>query len=204
MMMARICRAVAVAVLTAVVAIGRLPGARAQAPGESAEEPERLRSWRYAAGGISVELTQRLPDQTRGFLEARGFAPGYANEIASFCFFQTVVTNTAGPGGGVVEFDLSEWRAVRGEVAHRLRLREEWESIWSGREVSDAARIAFKWSLLPTRQTYAPGEYNWGMTSFALPVGAHFDLEFSFRRGNQRSVHHFKGVKCAPDVRMRP
>ncbi|MDH3280043.1 MAG: hypothetical protein OEQ18_02800 [Gammaproteobacteria bacterium] len=196
----------AAAALIALTPIHIVRDATAQNRGsaEPAEPPDRLRTWQYAAHGVFLELTQRLPDQTRGFFEARGFEPKVADEIASYCFFQSIVKNTAPPSEGDVEFDLGEWRAIHRGGRHRMRVREYWDRLWSEREVSEAARIAFKWSLFPTRQTYASGEYNWGMTVFALRPSAVLDLEFSSTRRGRRSVHRLTGIECAPDVRMHP
>lgn len=38
-----------------------------------------LKSWKWAHGGISLQLVQWLSDQTRAFFEARGFSAGDYN-----------------------------------------------------------------------------------------------------------------------------
>ena len=194
------------AVFIALTSIVLPPYAAAQNRGSvaGAESDNGLRVWRWEGHGVLLELTQRLPDQTRGYFEARGFAPTLADEIAHSCFFQSVFQNTVRPGGGSVEFDLGEWRAIHNGGHTRMRLREHWERLWSQRPVSAAARIAFEWSLMPTRQQYAPGEYNWGMTVYGLPAGTVFNLEFSWYRDGRRFVHTLDAIECAPDVRMDP
>lgn len=163
-----------------------------------------LRFWQWDADGVLLRLTQRLPDQTRGFFEARGFAPKVADEIARACVFQSMFKNTAERNGGAIEFDLNEWRVISGTGRHRLLVRQHWDREWARRQVSKAARIAFEWSLLPTRQRYAPGDYNWGMTVYGLPPGETFDLEFSWYRNGQRFVQTLEAIECAPDIHLNP
>ena len=59
-----------------------------------------LAKWSFSAGDVGIELVQRLPDQTRGFFQARNFPPAVADEIARNCIFQTIIRNTGGSGAG--------------------------------------------------------------------------------------------------------
>ena len=77
--------------------------------------------------------------------------------------------------------------------------RERWDDVWQEGEESQAARIAMRWSLLPTRQRFEPGDYNWGMTGFGLPPGSVFDLELILRLGDKRVARSIDGIVCAPD-----
>ncbi len=184
------------------------PAADADAPPSGAtqgRDPQTdLRYWRWNADGILFELTQRLPDQTRGFFEARGFDQQIANEIAMSCVFQTNFKNSAPSGDGTVAFDLSKWRAVTDSGRHRLLTREVWHRRWSQRPVTKAARIALEWSLLPTRQRYAPGDYNWGMTSFGLAPGRSFTLEFNWVHDGRTFSRTLTDIECAADIQQPP
>ena len=65
--------------------------------------------------------------------------------------------------------------------------------------MSQAARIALRWSLLPTRQQFQPGDYNWGMSSYGLPPGSHFDIQIVVNIGGHRVEHRLHDIECAQD-----
>jgi hypothetical protein len=164
----------------------------------------QLDYWEWNAGGVLLRLTQRLPDQTRAFFLARGFAQADADHIAGSCIFQSMFRNTAPATSGTVVADLDDWHIRTNGKPGRLLLREYWRKLWAEREVPESARIAFEWSLLPTYQTYAPGDYNWGMTSYGLSPGSHFDLRFSWHRKGERFEGKIDDIQCAPDIHPEP
>jgi hypothetical protein len=155
-----------------------------------------LRSWEWREAGVVLRLVQRLPDQTWAFFQARGFSSATADRIADACIFQTIFRNqSARPLG----YSLDDWRVLhRGERAS-LMTRERWDAGWQEGEASQAARIALRWSLLPTRQLFEPGDYNWGMIGYGLPPGEAFDLELVLRLGDQQMTRTIEGIVCAPD-----
>lgn len=159
-----------------------------------------IESWVLKAEEFSLELVQRLPDQTRAFFQGRGFDTVAANEIALSCVFQTVIKNAATESAApVIALDLTEWRVDTGQGQRPLRLEQDWQKDWERRGVDQAARIAFRWALYPTRQEFHPGDYNWGMTTYGVPPGSKFDLHVVWHRGNETRRHTIKGVHCAPD-----
>ncbi len=160
-----------------------------------------LRSWRWREAGVSIELVQRLPDQNRAFFLARGFERADADRIAEACVMQTIFRND---GGMPVDYDLNDWQVRRRGAPRRLLTRERWSEIWRRGETSEAARIALHWALLPTRQRFEPGDYNWGMTSFGLPPGSAFDLEIVVALGGERVTRRIAGVACADDRSVNP
>lgn len=162
-------------------------------------EPDSgLAFWRYLDDGISLELVQRLPDQTRAFFLARGFHKAGVEAIATDCVFQSALRNTA--SSGALSYDLSEWAVIVDGKAQAMKLRDEWDRQWQSAGVPQAARIAFRWSLLPSRQRYQPGDYNWGMTTFRLAPGVQFDLEIRWRRDGVAKTARIPGIRCAPDL----
>lgn len=179
-------------------------GAAVAGPVTTGSDPDTgLRFWEWRGQGILFRLDQRLPDQTRAFFLARGFDRRAADRIAAGCVFQSMFRNTA--DAGTVTIDLDDWRIrVAGEEERRLLTREAWARVWQARDVPQSARIAFEWSLLPTRQTYAPGDYNWGMTSYGLSPGRRFDLEFSWRRDGTPHHAHLEDIQCPPDIHPEP
>jgi hypothetical protein len=155
-----------------------------------------LRSWEWREAGVVLRLVQRLPDQTRGFFLARGFSGGAADRIADACIFQTIFRNE---GEQSLVYSLDDWRVVHQGTGGSLVTREHWDNIWQEGEVSQAALIALRWSLLPTRQRFEPGDYNWGMTAFGLPSGSVFDLELVVSLGGEKLTGTIDGIVCSPD-----
>lgn len=163
--------------------------------------------WQVAAGSLSLRLVQRLPDQTRGFYQARGFAVADAERIAQSCMFQTIFKNVAPPtDASTLKYNLKEWTVHAAGTQRRLKTREEWAKEWgrAGRRVPQAARLAFEWGLLPTRQSYRPGDYNWGLSVFNLPPGTNFDLDVVWHEGDVRRQARIEGLRCAPDIPVAP
>ncbi len=161
--------------------------------------------WEVAEQGVSIRLVQRLPDQTRGFFQARGFSVADSELIAQNCVFQGVFKNLLpATDPGKIEYDLREWVVHATGAKRQMKTREDWKKIWTGRRAPQAAQLAFEWGLLPTRQTYGPGDYNWGMSVFGLAPGTEFDLDVVWhQRGERRSVR-VKGMRCAPDSHPQP
>ena len=161
-----------------------------------------LRFWRLTEDGMSLELVQRLPDQTRAFFQARGFSVEQADIIAGDCIFQTILRNTGSKAA--VSYDLNDWRVIVQGGGHGMNLKDEWDRQWQDLRVTESARIAFRWSFLPIRQRFEPGDYNWGMTSYRLSPGKSFELEVAWQREGVRETARIPNVQCAPDVRSLP
>jgi hypothetical protein len=172
----------------------------AQSAVEGVIEATGLRYWEWNADGVLFRLTQRLPDQTRAFFLARGFDADTADAIAMQCVFQSMFRNTGTMPGVNASIDLDDWIVLYDDRQSGLLTREYWEHRWRGLDVAPAAKIAFEWSLLPTRQMYAPGDYNWGMTSYGLPPGSTFNLVFSWQSQGNRFTGRLDNVRCPEDV----
>ena len=164
--------------------------------------------WQFAQDDISVRLVQRLPDQTRGFFQARGFSAADAERVAQSCVFQTIFKNRPHPKGGgnsgVLDYDLKEWTVHAGGKKSKMKTREDWQKEWTARGVPQAAQLAFEWSLIPTRQRYGAGDYNWGFSIFNLAPGTRFDLDLVWRENGARRSGRINGIICAPDVEVPP
>ena len=181
------------------------PAATATEPVTTGTMPETgLRYWEWNAQDVLFRLTQRLPDQTRAYFMARGFDAGHADIVATRCMFQSMFKNTATEGEPGISIDLEGWRLHAAGTEKHLLTREYWQQEWAQRAVSRSATIAFEWSLLPTRQVYAPSDYNWGMTSYGLPPGTHFDLDFSWQREGKQWQGRLNGVECPADIHPEP
>ena len=165
-----------------------------------------LKFWLWEDRGVLLELKQRLPDQTRGFFEARGFGIKAADRAGTACIFQTMLRNTGPVESGRVEVDLTQWRVVTQDGKTPMLLRDDWNNIWKSADppVSEASRIAFEWALLPSQQGFDPGDYNWGMTSYGLPPGSTFDLEFTWQRKGTAQHGRIDNIECPADIHPDP
>jgi hypothetical protein len=65
--------------------------------------------------------------------------------------------------------------------------------------VPESARIAFTWAQFPATQTFAPGDWNQGMTSYSVPRGGVFDLRFVWRTGGKTFSGKLEQVTCADE-----
>ena len=180
-----------------------LLGAAADAAAETRHttEPQSgIETWETVAHGVSLRLTQILPDQVRGFYLARGFDVESVELLATgSCVFQTVLRNES--ARGIIEFDLADWRSVTAKGERPPKLEADWQMEWEKRGVPAAARTAFRYALYPTRHRYATGDWNMGMTTYALPPGSRFDLRFVWREGDKRREAVLSGVRCAAEAR---
>lgn len=157
--------------------------------------------WEFTSPGMSVRLVQRLPDQTRAFFMARGFDREAVERIAQSCVFQTVFRNTSNASEpDALEYDLRDWSVHTGERHQGMMTREDWARIWAEQGAPSAARIAFEWALFPTRQTYNPGDYNWGMSIFGLAPGTRFELTLVWNQYGERHTARIEDLQCAPDT----
>ncbi len=171
-----------------------------------------LKTWQFIQSGLELQLVQRLPDQTRGFFQGRGFTKQQADEIATQCVFQTIVKNTGlQKTGEPISISLKTWRisltnpARKHNLVQGIKLKEDWAEEWLAiqdkeKQVKQSARIAFKWATFPSEQTFEPGgDYNWGMISFGLPPGTTFDLLIVWQVGRQSHERWIKNIQCPED-----
>ena len=163
-----------------------------------------LKFWLFDNDGFFLKLTQRLPDQTRAYFEARGFDQASAEIAGTSCIFQSMIKNTGTDSGVLINADLSEWKVVSGEASKSMLLREYWQKLWQDRKQSQAAKVAFEWSLLPTRVQYDVNDYNWGMSSYGLLPGSHFDLLFSWTKEGKQYNGMISDVICSEDIHPDP
>ncbi|MFO7543229.1 MAG: hypothetical protein R6W97_10575 [Thiobacillus sp.] len=168
------------------------------ASGPHVDESTGLATWQVETRGIQLRLTQISPNQVRGFYQARGFPAAAANEYARECIFMTVVRNV---GDMPLEHRLSDWHyVVAGHAPQAIRSKAEWDARWTRLGVTEGARIAFTWAQFPTEQTFAPGDWNQGMTAFSAPRESSFDLHFIWRIGDTRYSDVLKEIHCAKDA----
>lgn len=150
-----------------------------------------------APSGVTFQLIQRVPDQTRSFYVGRGFLAAAANRYATACVFQTIIENRA--VSEELTIDLSEWEVHVGAESRPLTLTEQWQRRWQDYGVSQPARIAFQWSQLPNVQRHAPGDWFQGMIATEVPLASPFDLIIRWREDGQPREAILKNLECAED-----
>ncbi len=157
-----------------------------------------VETWEIQDKGVILRLAQILPDQVRAFYLARGFSVPATEALARSCVFQTVLRNESAPT--TISFNLAQWRVLTETGEHTLKLQRDWEKEWEQHGVSDSARLAFAWALFPTEHAYEVGDWNMGMTTYALPPAARFDLRFVYTIQGRLQAGLIRGLRCATDV----
>jgi hypothetical protein len=164
---------------------------------QSVDADTGLTTWQTETAGIQVRLTQISPDQARGFYQARGFSPEAAERYAAECVFMTVVRNV---GDAPIRHRLADWRyEPAGQPPRAIRSKTQWARLWKQLGVAEAARIAFTWAQFPATQTFAPGDWNQGMTSYSVPRGGAFTLRFVWRADGKQHSGKLEQVRCADE-----
>lgn len=170
------------------------------------DEQAQLPFWQVTDKGISLRLVQRLPIQSRAFFLARGFNKDQAERIAQSCIFQTVFKNTSNTEqvNSPLSYNLEDWQVIVHGQTRGMKTREQWDVEWIKDKVKKTQRLAFEWALYPTRQTYQPGDYNWGMSSFNLDPGTRFKLTVVWRQFGKQHKYLIDGIQCAEDINPQP
>ena len=177
------------------LALGSLPASAATDTWVDAETG--LATWQAETQGIQVRLTQIRPDQARAFYLARGFSAAAAERYAGECVFMTVVRNT---GAVAIDYRLADWRyRTAGSPPRTIRSKAEWDRLWQQLGVSEAARIAFNWAQIPAAQTYAPGDWNQGMTAYTVPRGGRLELDFVWQSAGRMLKGTLENARCADE-----
>lgn len=172
---------------------------------DGVDETAQLPFYEWRNDVMSLRLVQRLPDQTRAYFAGRGFNKTDTDYIAQHCIFQSIYSNISQARDNmVIEYDVSKWRILYQGRQLPLKLREDWQQQWRIRKARTAQKIAFNWSLLPTRQSIQAADYNWGMTVYPLPHGAVFDLHIHWKENKVAKSAHIKNLSCAKDVYIAP
>ncbi|MHB1085250.1 MAG: hypothetical protein ACYCZA_10475 [Thiobacillus sp.] len=161
-----------------------------------------VESWQVSDQGVGFTLMQITPDQARGFFIGRGFDRDSVDYYASYCVFMTIVRNESVPES--LTYNLADWRfyPAQGKPG-KLKLKDEWLKEWRQRKVPEPARIAFEWSQHPMTQTFEVGDWNQGMTTYALPRGSYFDLKFRWKVNGVMHETTLKNAHCAGGTPVR-
>jgi hypothetical protein len=183
-----------------------LPGILSAATlGTGIDEQAQLPYWEIRDEGMSLRLVQRIPDQSRAFFLARGFSSEQVEQVAGRCVFQTVFRNISHEAQpSPLRYQQRDWKVHHPGREAGILTRADWASLWEQEGATPAARIAFQWALLPSEQTYEPGDYNWGMTMIDLPPGSRFDLEITWVQFGESRSMLVEDMQCATNQSATP
>ena len=156
----------------------------------------------YAAKEAAVELQfkPRTPDQMSAFYEARGFPDAMIKPLHAQCFITVRVTNT---GQQVVWLDLARWTFTANGKPLKRYHRNDWLEKWKKMGMPAAHRSTFRWTLLPERLDYQPGESEGG--NIILPrVKGPVHLHAEFATGEDRKGPpvklDFDNLRCVSNL----
>ncbi len=132
-------------------------------------------TWKIHSNGVSITLTQLLPDQLRAFYLNRGFTLNQIEAYATACVYTLILRNDNAPG--TVHFVQSEWSLVSSGGSRSPVDTEDWLQRLQQAGATNPALIAFRWAQFPSEHEYAPnGDWNQGMLATDLPAGSRFDF----------------------------
>ncbi len=152
-------------------------------------------TWETETDKVRLRMTQVMPDQVRAFMVARGLDEKSVGEFANHCVFVTELRNES---KFPITYCMAEWRYVTQDGRPQVMLtKHDWLARFQFRHLTAPARLAFEWSQFPVEQTFFPGDWNEGMTTFDLPPGSTFDLVYRWMQGKTRHEGIVKNVECA-------
>jgi len=160
------------------------------------DEASGIETWEVVSQGVSLSLTQILPQQARAFYVNRGFTLDEIARYADSCVYMAVMRNDRAPG--IVHFRLADWSVQSEGDEHPPLDANHWLAQPELRNAAAPARLALKWAQLPAEQEYRPGgDWNQGMLSMGLAAGARFDLIFRWDVAGEAVSAVMQGVRCA-------
>ena len=163
------------------------------------QSPETgVATWETQTDQVHLRMTQITPDQARAFMAARGLDEKSVEEFAHHCVFMTVLRNAS---KRPITYCMAEWRYIPEDGVPQVMLtKHDWLARFQNRHLAQPVKLAFEWSQFPVEQTFHPGDWNQGMTTFELPPGSRFDVVYSWRQGKTLHEGTLKNVQCMAPV----
>ncbi len=159
-------------------------------------QPLRSPHWSLGGkGGLDIKLIQRPLDLTQAYFQGRGFPADVTQRIANACVMAVVARNLS--ANRTLRIDLADWRVTSDGREQPLRLEADWQKEWENGAVTQSARVAFRYSMLPTVQILHPGDWMQGMITANLDPGRHFDLHIRWTENGKPKQAWLNDVVCA-------
>lgn len=183
-------------VSAAVFGLAAASGAAAAEQVHRVDPASGIETWESSSHGVTISLTQILPDQARAFYVNRGFPAAAIEDYATACVFMTVLRNDAAPG--TVHFRPQDWTVVSAQGTAPPIAPQTWLDSFAGKEVPPGALVAFRWAQFPVEQSYEPGgDWNQGMLTTGLSAGDRFDLIVRWDVAGAPQQGVLKDVRCS-------
>ena len=154
------------------------------------DDASGLLSWKAQHPGFSLQFIQLLPNYIRAIYSARGLPDDVVELMAGYCVFGTIIKNESDQP---LSYRVADWQYVTADgQKHPIKTKSEWLKEWQERGV------AFRWSLLPDTQTFAPGDWSQGFTTLPLPPDTLVTLHYNWILQGNRYEGTFENLRCAP------
>lgn len=154
------------------------------------DESSGLLSWKAQHPGFSLQFIQLLPDYVRAVYGGRGLSPQVVEHMAGFCMFGTIIKNESGQP---LAYRVADWRYITADgESHPIKTKTQWLKDWQD------MGVAFRWSLLPDDQQFAPGDWSQGFTTLPLAPGTVFKLKYQWTQQGKTHEGIFEDLRCAP------
>lgn len=146
---------------------------------------------------LKIRLMPRTPEQIAAFYEGRGFPDRMIDVLREACFLTTTISNKS---DRVIWHDLDEWRFTTPEGPVARYTRDQWKARWAKMDIPMSSQSTFRWTLLPDRLDFRPGESEGG--NIVLPRTGHpVAIEARFTPGAEGEgapfTLRFEDVRCA-------
>lgn len=149
------------ALAMAITAAGLLLGAA----GTSAQESDGFTAENES---IKIRFFPRTPEQIAAFYEGRKFPEQMVGVLREMCFITTTIGNKSEQ---VIWHTLDDWRFSTPEGPLQRLSRSDWRSRWEAMQAPMSSQATFRWTLLPERLDFRPGESEGG--NIVLPRTSH-------------------------------
>ncbi|HEY9199135.1 MAG TPA: hypothetical protein VIR60_07190 [Gammaproteobacteria bacterium] len=154
---------------------------------------------RHDSDRLTVVLTPRTPDQMAAFYTARGFGRVMIDRLSAQCFITVFIANKS---ADIVWLDLGQWRFGNAGGTMPRHDRNYWREQWNQLQIPLAHQSTFRWTLLPERLDFRPGEAEGG--NIILPrLDKDLTITARFATGADRAGTpievEFEKVRCAED-----
>ena len=147
--------------------------------GVAANEPP---AYEWNSPQLLIRLEPRTPEQMAAFYEARGFGRAMIDVLRAQCYITVLIENRS---EGILWLDLAQWRFTNADGEVSRPDRNYWKERWQTMGIPLAHQSTFRWTLLPERLDFRPGEREGG--NIVLPrLGKPLRIHARFERGEDR------------------
>ena len=154
------------------------------------DEASGLLSWKAQHPGFSLQFIQLLPDYIRAIYSGRDLPPKVMELMAGYCMFGTIIKNESDKP---LAYRVADWRYITADgESHPIKTKTQWLQDW--RDMG----VAFRWSLLPDDQQFAPGDWSQGFTTLPLAPETVFKLKYQWTQQGETHEGIFEDLRCAP------